>query len=170
MIALTGTPGTGKSSVSKLLRKKYKVLALGRIITKYKLYSRYDKKRETYVASLGKIAEFLRKHAMDKPDLIIDSHLAHLLPKNMIDLVIVLRCEPNMLEKRLKKKGWKKEKVQENKEAELIGVISFEARQKHKKVYEIDTSKKSLKEIYSIIQMILNGKGGKYNRVVNWLR
>lgn len=146
VIALTGTPGTGKSKVARMLKKKgFAIIDLNRVIRMRKLYSRYDKKRKTYVANMKKSEKFLRmelksgKHK--NKTIIVDSHLSHLLPANLIDIVIVLRCDPEELEKRLKKKGWNAEKIRENAEAEIIGLIEYEARKKHGKVFAIDSTK-----------------------------
>lgn len=146
VIALTGTPGTGKTSVAKIMKKKgFVVIELNFEIKKHKLYSGYDRKRKTYVADLGKIEKFLKKELKSErygnKQVIIDSHLSHLLPSRIVDAVIVLRCEPAALEKRLKKKGWSAEKIRENAEAETIGLIEYEARKKHGKVFAIDTTK-----------------------------
>ena len=96
---------------------------------------------------MGKITNFVKKRTK-KGDWIIDSHLSHLLPPKIIDKVIVLRCDPTELERRLRKKGWSRKKIQENVEAEMIGLIAWEAR-KHRKVLEIDS-----KEIKKILRFI----------------
>ena len=72
--------------------------------------------------------------------------------------MIVLRCDPEELEKRLKNKKWKKIKVQENVEAEMVGVISYEAKKLHKKVWEIDTTNKSVDQIVEEIVKLLKNK------------
>jgi len=146
VIALTGTPGTGKSSASKTLNKKgFAVIELNSEIKKRRLYSSYDRKRKTYIANFRKIEKFLKKELKSEKyknkTTIIDSHLSHLLPSSLVGAVFVLRCEPLVLEKRLKKKGWNAEKIRENLEAEIIGLIEYEARKKHKKVFVIETSK-----------------------------
>ncbi len=163
-IAITGTPGTGKSVLSKKLAKRlgYKLIELNKIIKKEKVYDSYDKKRKCYVVDVKKANKYVKK-IKDK-NVIIDSHLSHFLDK--MDLVIVLRCKPSTLEKRLKKKRWSKSKIEENVESEMISLISWEARQKYKKVFDVDTGKKtSLKAMESIIK----GKGSKYKRQINWL-
>jgi adenylate kinase len=163
LIALSGTPGCGKTSVSKRLAKKldFKLLTLNYFIKREKLYSGYDKKRKTYIADLKKIQKFVDKKI--KNNYIIDSHMSHLLK---VDKVIVLRCEPEELKKRLKRKGWSKKKILENIEAELIGIISSEARKKHKKVYDIDTTNKSINLIINKIIKLLKIKG---NKPIDWL-
>jgi len=46
IVALTGTPGTGKSSVSKILRRKYIIMNLNKIIQQHNfIYScKYDER------------------------------------------------------------------------------------------------------------------------------
>lgn len=153
-IALTGTPGTGKTTLSRLLAKKtkFRVLYLNKAVVRYKLYSGYDRERKTYVADIKKINDFVKKRTK-KGDWIIDSHLSHLLSPKIIDKVIVLRCDTKELERRLRRKHWSKKKIEENVEAEMIGVIAWEAR-KHKIVLEVDATKpKAIKKIIRFINL-----------------
>jgi adenylate kinase len=155
IIALTGTPGTGKSSVAKLLRKKFRVIDLNRLIVRKKFFKAYDKKRKCWVADLKKVEKYLKERLKESEDVIIESHLAHLLSPRLIDIVIVLRCKPEELEKRLKRKKWNSEKIRENVEAEMIDLIAIEAEKLHEKVFEIDTTSSSLKKIAKEIEKII---------------
>jgi adenylate kinase len=150
-ISLTGTPGTGKTRLSKILAKrtKFKILYLNKAVKKHKLYSGYDKERKTYIADMRKVTNFVKKKTKEG-NWIIDSHLSHLLSPKIIDKVIVLRCDPKILEERLKRKNWNNKKIQENVEAEMIGLIAWEAR-KHKKVLE--TESKRIKNIIRFINL-----------------
>jgi hypothetical protein len=49
---------------------------------------------------------------------LIDGHLAHHLP---VDALIVVRCEPSELEKRLSARGYSAHKIQSNVEVEMLG-------------------------------------------------
>ena len=76
-----------------------------------------------------------------------------------IEKVIVFRCHPKDLAKRLSSKGWKKEKIKENIEAEMLDVILCEALEHHSKenVFEIDTTNKSIDEVTSsVVEIIEN--------------
>lgn len=162
-IAVTGTPGTGKSLLSKKLAKKlgFSYIGLNDVIKKNKLYESYDRKRKTYVVDTKKLRSYFKKI---KGNVIIDSHLSHLFDN--MDLVIVLRCSPKTLEKRLKKKKWSNAKIHENIEAEMIGLISWEARQRYKNVFDIDTTKGKPVEA---METIIKGRGSKYKIQINWL-
>ena len=163
-IAITGTPGTGKTILSKKLAKmiKYDVLELNKEIKKNKLYDSYDKKRKCFVVDIRKVDKYLKK--VKSKNLIVDSHLSHFLKGNSI--VIVLRCNPEVLEQRLKKKKWNKEKIRENVEAEYINLISWEARQTNKNVFDVDTTKS---KPLNTLKQIINGKGNKYRKQINWM-
>lgn len=68
---------------------------------------------------------------------IIEGHLSHNLPA---DIIVVLRTSVPVLRGRLEERGYPREKVLENLEAEALGVITLEALDTGQPVYEIDTS------------------------------
>jgi broad-specificity NMP kinase len=59
---------------------------------------------------------------------IIDYHACDLFPASWIDLVVVLRTSTEVLYDRLKARGYKEAKLQENMDAEIMQVILEEAR------------------------------------------
>jgi len=163
-ISISGTPGTGKTVVSKKLAKqmKYKLIELNKDIKTKKLYDSYDKKRKCFVVDVKKINSYFKK--IKEKDIIVDSHLSHTLIG--LDKIFVLRCKPNVLEKRLHKKRWNKEKIRENLEAEYISLISWEARQINKNVYDVDNTRS---KALNTIKQIINGRGNKYKKQINWM-
>jgi len=166
-ISISGTPSTGKTEVSKLLSKKlnYKLIQVSELAEKINAFIGYDKKRECKILDMDKLEEEIKKI---KDDVIIEGHTSHLFP---VDIVVVLRCNPEILKKRLDKRyPSNSSKVQENLEAEILGVITSEAIMKNKKVYEIDTSDKSVEETVDDVLMILRGKTEKFKiGKIDWL-
>jgi len=157
LIAITGTPGTGKNAVSQLLVSKgYEILDLDKIATTYDFILGYEGK--TKIVDLDRlntfIQSFIRKRGKDITFII--GHLSHFLDVN---LVIVLRCEPKELRRRLKQKGYNDEKIRENVESEVIDVITVEAAEAYQRVYEIDTSSKGPNEVVEAILKILSDEG-----------
>jgi adenylate kinase len=143
-VALTGTPGTGKTTVARLLRKKgYTVVDLNRLAISKGFVAGVDKKRHCKLIDITKINAYVQKH-FDRTDLVFfEGHTAHLL--KAMDRVIIMRCHPTQLYQHLLKKKWRTEKIQENLEAELLDIILCEAVEARPKstIFEIDTTEKT---------------------------
>ncbi len=140
VIVVTGTPGTGKTVVARRIAKKNGFLYLDgkRLVSNFRLKERYDKKRKTFVVDESKFVKLLiniiniMKNNKIK-GIVIDSHLAHYIPKRYVDLVIVTKTYLKKLKRRLLKRNYSKLKIKENLEAEIFDVCYEEAKElKHK--------------------------------------
>ncbi|WP_226041883.1 adenylate kinase family protein [Natrinema sp. DC36] len=151
-VAVTGTPGTGKTTATELLESRLadsdaaaddasmpdlEVIHLNRVLEDEELYTEVDADRESKVADLEALSEWLD----GRDDVVIESHLSHHVDA---DRVAVLRCEPATLEERLLERGETEAKAAENAESEALDVILSEAVEKHglESVYEIDTTER----------------------------
>lgn len=144
IMAISGTPGTGKTVLAKKLSKKlsYRYIDVKKIITKYGLSEAYDKKRHSKIVDEKKLSKTLIKIIKDSKDnLIIDSHMAHFIPSKYIDLCIITRTNLKVLEKRLKKKRYSRPKIRENLDAEIFEVCLAEAKRLRHTILVIDTTK-----------------------------
>ncbi|MBS3817103.1 MAG: adenylate kinase family protein [Candidatus Thermoplasmatota archaeon] len=158
--ALTGTPGVGKTTVSNLLREEgYEVLDLNRFIKENDLSEGEDPKRDSLEVDIGKLKEVYEKKKKDLNVKIVEGHLSHHLS---LSPTIVLRCSPAELKKRMEKKGWDEEKIEENLEAEALDGILIEALDVCEEVYEIDTTEKDPEEVTECVKEILNGETEMY--------
>ncbi len=161
-ISLTGTPGTGKTSVSRILYKNnVEILNLNKIIKKKEFKFEFDKNRKTKIVEIEKINEYIKENIKNHKLLIIEGHLSHLL--SCIDKVILLRCHPKELKERLLKRRWNKKKIIENIESEILDIILCESVSIHssKNIFEIDTTGKSIKTIAFSILNIINDNFNK---------
>ncbi len=159
MIALTGTPGTGKTTVAELLKKRgYEVISVIEMARKYDCI--LDDEGEEVEIDVEKLSQF-------RFDGIVGGHLSHYLHP---DITIVLRCNPLVLKNRLEERGWDEEKLMENVEAELLDVILVEAIEMNSNVYEIDTTFMTAEEVADAVESIISGKGEDYRPgKVDWL-
>jgi adenylate kinase len=133
MYGISGIPGTGKSAIAEELEKRgYPVVHATETTREFIIEA--DNERDTVIIDEDAwIASF-------KPvDGFIEGHLAHLLP---CELVIILRCRPDILKSRLLKRGYPEKKIRENVEAEALDVILVEALEIHPPghILEIDTT------------------------------
>ncbi len=150
IIAITGTPGTGKTEVSselaKILREKFKmnfkVLHLNGAVLKNKLWSSIDEKRNSKNVDMAKLRKFILSETKRHPDIITESHLAHYFKA---DVVFVLRTQISELRRRMKRRKWGEAKIEENLDAERLNAILGEAWDIHgrKICVEIDTTTKT---------------------------
>ncbi|ADJ14870.1 adenylate kinase family protein [Halalkalicoccus jeotgali] len=147
---VTGTPGTGKTSATERLDRE--VLHLNDVIEREGLYTERDAERDSLVVDLDALGEFVGGR-----EGIVESHLAHHLPA---ERVIVLRCAPDDLERRLRERGEDEAKAGENRESEELDLILSEAVTEHglESVYEIDTTDRSPDEVASEIERVLAGE------------
>ncbi len=155
-VALTGTPGAGKSSVSSALaRRGHTVVDLHALAQRMGLLE--GGSGGTPEVDL----DLLARHLPPEGDtqLILVGHYAHLLD---VGRAIVLRCHPEVLRGRLEARGWPPEKVHENVEAEAIDYVTVEALGAGVPTYEIDTTHLSPWAAADAVEVILDGSGGAY--------
>ncbi len=156
-VAVTGTPGTGKTSAVEALEADaefdgfdLEVVHLNDLIRDEDLWEERDDERDSLVADLDAIAERLA----DRDDLLVESHLAHHLDA---DRVVVLRCHPEELRRRLTERGESEAKAAENAESEALDVILSEAVSRHgvENVYEIPTTDRDPETVADEIRAVL---------------
>lgn len=159
VIIITGSVGTGKTTLSKKLAKKlnFHYLDVNNIIKKYNIGEGYDEKRKAKIIDVKKLNNALIKEMNKynikkfnktqknniklKKGLIIDSHMSHHFPSKYVDLCIVSKCNLKVLEKRLKKKRYSKEKIRENLDVEIFDICLNEAKENKHKIMIVDTTK-----------------------------
>jgi len=150
IVIVTGTPGTGKTELAKEIAKKgFEYVDANKIIEENKLVESFDKKRDTNVVDEKKLSDAFVKLIKSRKaaKLIIDSHMSHCIPAKYVDACIVTKCGLKVLKKRLEKKGYSKEKVRENLDAEIFDVCLNEADEAGHKLLIVDTTKRSPREI-----------------------
>jgi adenylate kinase len=151
-VAVTGTPGTGKTTAVERADVDLEVVHLNDLVREAGLDAGEDPERGSLIADL----EAVRDRLAGRDDLLVESHLAHHLEA---DRVVVLRCHPRELRERLLDRGEDEpkarenagsaeppralaRKARENAEAEALDVVLSEAVDAHglDRVYEIDTT------------------------------
>lgn len=176
LIGLTGTPGTGKTSVSNLLKEEYgyKVIHLNDLIREEHLYSEIDTKRGAVIADMEQVAARVtdltcgldKNTEINDKITILESHLSH----HITDIAIVLRASPDELRKRLSKRKYPTEKIQENIEAEALDVILVESFEWCNQVFEINTTGRNVSEVGKDIVEIIGAllSHDKKNILINF--
>jgi len=167
LIAITGTPGTGKTTLAKELSLllRYRYVSQSEIVKKGAkgISEGYDKIRRTsivdpkkFTASVLALVRALKAAKSPVKGLVIDSHMSHFLPVKHVDLCIVARCSSlKALKRRLEAKGYSPAKVRENLDAEIFDTCLVEAEEMGHKVLSVDTAGKSPKVVARLVFMAL---------------
>jgi adenylate kinase len=155
-IAITGTPGTGKTAVARALSKQLglKVVSVRGLVRKKRLYSR--KEKGVYVVNLAKLAKALRSF-----EGVAEGHLLCEI-RIPADVMLVLRLDPRVLKKRLSRRPYPKSKILENVEAEAIDYCAIRARKNYRRVIEINTTRKTIAQVVrKIVRAMKTRKGDR---------
>lgn len=150
-VAVTGTPGTGKTTAVEALDTDLDVVHLNELVKSEGLTTGHDDERDSVIVDLDAVGEYLE----GRDEILFESHLAHQFDA---DRVVVLRCHPETLEDRLA--GKRDASIVENAESEAIDVILGEAVDRHgtENVYEIDTTDRSPGEVADAIESVVQGR------------
>lgn len=141
-IIITGTPGVGKTTTcTQLLTLAAQStpplalthLSINDIVKDRSCHTGYDEELQTLIVDEDKLMDEVEKEINDGDGpggFVLDWHSTAGFAVRWVDLVVVLRCEEtSVLYDRLASRGYKDEKVQENMDAEIFGVVSEEARE-----------------------------------------
>jgi adenylate kinase len=136
-VALTGTPGTGKTTVSELVETDLEVVHLNSVVREAGLTESVDEDRDSLVVDMAAVRAWLE----GREDVLVESHLAH---RFAADRVVVLRCHPDELAERLHERG-EGGKAREN------------AEHGEDRVYEVDTTGREPEAVVRDVEAAIAG-------------
>lgn len=147
IVALTGTPGTGKTSVAgELAGNGFEVIDLTEFVKQRGLG---EETGNGFEADTDAMVEALQEELENRSNVIVEGHLAHYFPA---DYCVVLRFEPGELRQRLEKRGYSDEKIDENVESEALDIILQEAVEKQENVIEVDTTGRNVEDVVEEVE------------------
>ena len=124
-IVITGNPGVGKHTIAKKIYKilNYEILDINKIALDTGVYEKNEDGIDVDVSKLKKNL----KNKITKKTLIVGHLAPYVLTKSQVKKVIVLRKSPYKLISIYKKRKYPIEKIKENLESEVLGIIAHDA-------------------------------------------
>jgi len=175
VILVVGTPGVGKTVVSKLLASKIDAsyINLAELVNQEKLILGVDKARDTVIADTDKVSKRIRQILeSSERNVVIDGHYAmDVVSSKDVHSAFVLRQNPDDLKKTLESRSFKEKKLWENLAAEVLDVCLWDAISAcgSEKVCEIDVTDRKVKDVVEEMLSILNGEEKCRLGIVDWL-
>jgi adenylate kinase len=165
IVGIAGTPGTGKKSVAPLVAARLGLAcqgineaarALGVPVSQDGAVDTDDLKAKLRGAG--------------GPSVVYGHLLPYVFDRDAVSKVIILRCEPSALKERLLRRGYSRQKVVENVEAELIGLEASDAYDAFgpSRTFEVDTTHLTPESCARKIVAVLLGKK-KPARRIDWV-
>lgn len=151
VVVVSGTPCVGKTefckkSISQLGGEYYDFayIDVNNFIKENNLSEGYDEERDCLIVDEDKLEQALTKKIKKLKEtgekgVLIDSHMAHILPNELVDECVILKCSIKELKTRLEKRGYSPKKVRENLDSEIFDICFMEAKEKGHNVRVVHT-------------------------------
>jgi adenylate kinase len=167
-VLITGTPGTGKTTLASLIAERLgehaaQHINVGEVAQLHKCYEGRDLELDTNILDEEKLLDYLEtvfeEAEADSLSCIADFHVCEIFPERWFDLVLVLRTRTDVLYDRLQARRYNDRKRDENMQSEIMQVILEEAKEAYDPeiVYEVPSN--------NLDEMESNAK-----RVLDWIR
>ncbi|MAR93537.1 MAG: hypothetical protein CMA45_00450 [Euryarchaeota archaeon] len=155
-IAISGTPGCGKTSLSKLFESNdVPVYSVKQLAEQFECIGHEDQSDGAQEIDIHKLSDEWENE--DTGLVIIEGHLSHFLD---LDAIVLLRCNPKEIETRLKTREYSNQKIKANSEWELIAgnwseLLEFEI---ELPIIELDSTSQSPEKLFQLVNdWILEG-------------
>jgi len=126
IILVTGTPGVGKTTVSRLLASELNAVyvSLAELVERERLISSVDKTRGTLIADTDRVSMRIQEIiGSSECDVVVDGHYAvDVVQAKDVYIVFVLRRDPTELKDVMENRGFRERKLWENLAAEILDV------------------------------------------------
>ncbi|XP_064609091.1 adenylate kinase isoenzyme 6-like [Liolophura sinensis] len=132
-ILLTGTPGTGKTTLGVELSQKCAMnyFNIGEVAKQAELYEGWDEEYQCPVLDEDRVIDELDEGMRDGNN-IVDYHGCDFFPERWFDIVFVLRTDTSHLYDRLQQRGYAGKKLEDNIQCEIFQTILEEAKESYK--------------------------------------
>nr|CDJ88860.1 ATPase domain containing protein [Haemonchus contortus] len=156
-ILITGTPGTGKSTLAQEVasRLQFDAIDVGKEVREHGLVEDFDPRLNCHVLDEEKLLDHMEDRMnSDAGGVVVDYHGVDFFPERWFDIVVVLRCSNTLLYDRLAQRGYDPTKIKENIECEIFGSLLEEARDSYKQEIIHELQSETVDQMHANIDYI----------------
>jgi len=127
ILAISGTPGCGKTQTSKQLATMLSSehIELTEFIKKHNVSESFDEETQSLVVDMDVLNTAITTQLATNKSYVIDGHFSHEI--ECIDGCIICTCDITELNKRLIERGYDEKKVRENLDSEIFQICYTES-------------------------------------------
>ena len=156
IIVISGNPGCGKTTISKILIEKIKeeknlnftIISLNELAKKYKIKNINE--LQTFDFNIEKLLNDFEKDLEEKyknKNLIIEGHFSHLINPDLVKYCFIINRDKKKLLEEYKKRNYNQKKIDDNIECENFNICYYEG---------IEEGYKEEKQIFCFLNDNLN--------------
>ncbi len=171
IIGITGTPGTGKKSVGRIIADKSGYCFLDMNNIAIKTVSMMAIEEEDFEVDPEKLRRCVLEQLKNNRVVLVGHLLPQILYKDEVDFVAILRCAPKELERRYADRNYSEDKIKDNILSEILDICFVDSlnRYGNKIISEFDTTGQQPENVAQEILMVLRGLKKRSFGSVSWL-
>lgn len=152
VIALTGVPGTGKTAIAHHV-SGVEIVDANALARQADAIEGEDEQRGAAVVDEQRLAQASQELLSSEGPLLVEGHLSH---HCATDAVILLRCHPDELRRRLQQRDWSSAKIEENVMAETLDALVPEIQTRP--AAELDTTDREAADLAKRVEELFTGE------------
>jgi adenylate kinase len=172
VLGLTGTPGTGKKSIGRIVAELlgYRFLEINRVA--FETGSVLNSSKDDFEVDSQRLRRNLLRMMGGGDGVVLSGHLLpYILKRGEVDFVAVLRCSPEHLEKRYVGRGYSEAKIKENVASEILDICLVDTLKQFgaEVLAEFDTTGRQAADVAKEIISVFQGLKRRSLGQVQWL-